>query len=116
MTAATIERAPAAICGANATFPAERVGCGLPIGTCAEVYRCTDCSVPFHRDCANAHFRTSPPVVGDRLDTGCYARKGQACEGLLTHGCRHCGRIIGSPRPQDLGIDPLLPAGHPRNY
>ena len=31
MTAATIERAPAAICGANATFPAERVGCGLPI-------------------------------------------------------------------------------------
>ena len=64
MTAATIERAPAAICGANATFPAERVGCGLPIGTCAEVYRCTDCSVPFHRDCANAHFRTSGDPSG----------------------------------------------------
>ena len=47
------ERAPAAICGEN---PAERMGCGMRIETCAEVFRCTDCAVPFHRRCAHLHF------------------------------------------------------------
>jgi hypothetical protein len=36
--------------------------------------------------------------VGDAEDTGCYARTGKACEGYVGSGCRHCGRIIGSPR------------------
>ncbi len=43
-------------CGANQILPAARVGCGKPIETCAEVYRCTDCTVPFHRECAVRHF------------------------------------------------------------
>lgn len=48
-----------AICGDNATLLAEFVGCGQPIGTIEELYRCTHCSVPFHRDCAEHHFKDS---------------------------------------------------------
>ena len=51
-----MERPVCAICGQNPVFPAERLGCGKPIYTCAEVYRCTDCMTPFHRDCARRHF------------------------------------------------------------
>jgi hypothetical protein len=29
--------------------------------------------------------------VGDPF---CYARSGKMCEGYLSYGCRHCGRII----------------------
>lgn len=47
---------PHSICGENPLLPANRMGCGQGIGTCAEVYRCTDCTVPFHRDCARRHF------------------------------------------------------------
>ena len=49
---------PSAICGHDptGTFPDGRIGCGQPIETCAEVYRCTDCTVPFHRRCAEGHF------------------------------------------------------------
>jgi hypothetical protein len=32
-----------------------RVGCGQPVMP-AEVYRCTDCQVPFHRECLRRHF------------------------------------------------------------
>jgi hypothetical protein len=49
----------AAICGQNSLFPPERMGCGEPIATCAEVYRCTECSVPFHKKCAEKHFGKS---------------------------------------------------------
>lgn len=49
----------AAICGQNTVFPPERMGCGQPIATCAEVYRCTECSVPFHKRCAEKHFGKS---------------------------------------------------------
>lgn len=51
-----VERPIAAICGDNIALPANVVGCGEPIYTCAEVYRCTDCNVPFHKDCAVRHF------------------------------------------------------------
>jgi hypothetical protein len=44
------------VCGYNTILPAERVGCGEPMHTCAEVYRCTDCGTPFHRSCAVKHF------------------------------------------------------------
>lgn len=49
---------PSETCGHDptGTFPDGRLGCGQPIETCAEVYRCTDCTVPFHRECAAAHF------------------------------------------------------------
>jgi hypothetical protein len=36
--------------------------------------------------------------VGDAEDTGCYSKLGKPCEGYVASGCRHCGRIIGSPR------------------
>lgn len=49
---------PSAICGHDptGTFPDGRIGCGRPIETCAEIYRCTECTVPFHRKCAEVHF------------------------------------------------------------
>lgn len=47
-----------AICGANRVMDADLVGCGKPILNQRELYRCTDCSIPFHRDCAIKHFAT----------------------------------------------------------
>lgn len=47
-----------AICGANRAMDADLVGCGKPILNQRELYRCTDCSVPFHRECAIRHFAT----------------------------------------------------------
>ena len=45
------------ICGENSTLPANFVGCGKPINPFVEhVYRCTDCDVPFHKECAKKHF------------------------------------------------------------
>ena len=44
------------VCGQNALGVAAAVGCGQAIERDGDVYRCTDCSVPFHRDCALAHF------------------------------------------------------------
>jgi len=43
-------------CGQNPSHPADAVGCGKAIDTEADVYRCTDCGVPFHRVCAVLHF------------------------------------------------------------
>ena len=50
------ERPVCATCGENVIFPAARVGCGKPIYTCNEVYRCTECHTPFHHECAVQHF------------------------------------------------------------
>ena len=58
------QRPMCAICGQNSVFPASRIGCGEPIYTCAEVYRCTDCGVPFHRECAIKHFGDHMPHNG----------------------------------------------------
>lgn len=44
------------LCGQNELFPPERVGCGQPITREIDVFRCTDCATPFHRECAKAHF------------------------------------------------------------
>ena len=56
----TVNAPPAAaICGQNAVFPPERMGCGKPISACDEVYRCTECAVPFHRTCTEKHFDKS---------------------------------------------------------
>lgn len=56
-----METAPAAICGENPValklgMSARCLGCGERIATCAEVFRCTDCLTPFHRECARKHF------------------------------------------------------------
>lgn len=56
MSAELPTQAICATCGENPLLPAALVGCGKPIHTCAEVYRCTDCGVPFHRECAKRHF------------------------------------------------------------
>ncbi len=86
------------------------LGCGMPlswdrtnkrewregVSDPSVAIRCLDCGALLCVACADRHFRDSPPRVGGRYDTGCYARAGQRCEGMLTHGCRHCGRIIGS--------------------
>ena len=55
------------VCGENPLGPAAAVGCGRTIEREGDVYRCTDCSVPFHRDCALAHFATArvAPVTVD---------------------------------------------------
>ena len=49
---------PADVCGRDptGTFPDGRLGCGEAIETCADVYRCTHCTIPFHRHCADKHF------------------------------------------------------------
>jgi len=44
------------VCGENPLGVASAVGCGKPIESDAEVYRCTDCTTPFHRVCAIQHF------------------------------------------------------------
>ena len=56
------ERAPAAVCGENTVFPAKRLGCGQRIETCHDVYRCTHCTTPFHRQCADKHFGAVRPA------------------------------------------------------
>ena len=42
------------ICGDN--NKGARFGCGGRITCIDEMYRCTTCSVPFHRQCAQVHF------------------------------------------------------------
>jgi len=37
----------------------DSTGCGEPIETVVEVYRCTECRIPFHHSCAIRHFETS---------------------------------------------------------
>jgi hypothetical protein len=50
------------ICGVNPTpIDADLIGCGKPIIRPEDVYRCTDCEIPFHRECAKQHFATDTP-------------------------------------------------------
>ncbi len=49
------------ICGQNPVIDADLVGCGKVIERPDDVYRCTDCAVPFHRTCAIRHFETDTP-------------------------------------------------------
>lgn len=43
------------VCGLN-PYATDTGGCGAPINECADVFRCTDCGVAFHRTCAQRHF------------------------------------------------------------
>ena len=52
---------PTPICGSNPVLPAERVGCGKPIS--GDVYRCTECTTPFHHECAIKHFGQHGEIV-----------------------------------------------------
>jgi hypothetical protein len=45
------------ICGRNGYFKPETTGgCGKPITLVAELYRCIDCGIPFHKECLKKHF------------------------------------------------------------
>lgn len=43
-------------CGTNPVLPSGRVGCGRHIMSELELFRCAQCSVPFHRECLRSHF------------------------------------------------------------
>lgn len=53
------------ICGSNGALPARFVGCAHQIESWSQVYRCTHCDVPFHKDCANHHF--TDPIITDEM-------------------------------------------------
>lgn len=45
-----------ATCGHTFEEAPDLRGCGRPIHKAEDLYRCTDCGNPFHRDCAIRHF------------------------------------------------------------
>lgn len=65
-----IELCVPVVCGQNSLFPPERVGCGCTILRETDVFRCTDCGTPFHRDCAKAHFGEHPSLASDASPRG----------------------------------------------
>ena len=67
---AMIEAGTAAppVCGENHVFPARLAGCGESISSWQEVYRCTHCDIPFHKDCANRHF-SDQSITKDQIDS-----------------------------------------------
>ena len=64
-----VDHSGVAVCGYQTAIPvdADLIGCGKPIATHAEVYRCTDCSIPFHRECAKRHFETDTPENAQKV-------------------------------------------------
>jgi hypothetical protein len=56
-------------CGENPVTDADLVGCGKHIEKQADVFRCTHCGVPFHRDCAERHFATDTVEHGTAMLT-----------------------------------------------
>ena len=56
------------VCGENHVFPARLAGCGESISSWQEVYRCTHCDIPFHKDCANRHF-SDQSITKDQIDS-----------------------------------------------
>lgn len=57
------------ICGQNSAMPARLVGCGKPIAGIDDLYRCTHCSTPFHRDCAEKHFKSDNIFTQEMFDS-----------------------------------------------
>lgn len=59
--------------GLNAKLP-DHFQCGEQIDFQSSVYRCGDCSMPFHQRCLKPHFehrsRRSPPPVSSETDGG----------------------------------------------
>ena len=53
------------ICGENSVLDADFIGCGKIIWDVKDLYRCTDCSVPFHRQCAKRHFEKDNVLTED---------------------------------------------------
>lgn len=57
------------ICGFNTIgLDADLVGCGKPIYLIADVFRCIDCQVPFHRECLRKHFGSGDILTQEIVD------------------------------------------------
>ncbi len=53
-------------CGGGHALDGKPVGCGEVFVYAGEVFRCTDCEVPFHKHCARKHFAASQTNEGIR--------------------------------------------------
>jgi hypothetical protein len=58
-------------CGQNQVLDADLVGCGRAIAE-GEVYRCVECKVSFHRECARKHFNRGEIFTQEIYDEQCY--------------------------------------------
>jgi hypothetical protein len=57
------------VCGENQSIlPADMVGCGKSFASPREVYRCTHCDVPFHKECAEKHFQSDNVLTEEMID------------------------------------------------
>jgi len=66
-------RAPCAWCGDSpgvraAGLSPARVGCGGRLETCADVFRCVDCKVPFHQHCLERHCKSDLAAMQARAE------------------------------------------------
>lgn len=57
------------ICGDNRILPARILGCGNPITRWELVYRCTHCDAPFHKHCAEKHFKADSVLTQEHIDS-----------------------------------------------
>lgn len=62
LNAAKRRAAEPIICGQNPILPPHRLqGCGKRITSVEELYRCAECSTPFHQNCIKRHFGWHTP-------------------------------------------------------
>lgn len=63
---ARAERLP--ICGGSERVVKFGVGCGKPIGSLDELYRCATCNVPMHVGCLRRHFGPGDGPLPTRVE------------------------------------------------
>lgn len=68
LTRLTEENEPP-ICGTNSVLPARIIGCGNRIRSWDLVYRCTHCDTPFHKHCAETHFKNDNVLTQEHIDS-----------------------------------------------
>jgi hypothetical protein len=68
-------------------------GCGAQIANGARVYRCTDCDVPFHKDCLKKHCE-------DDL-----ARERATVEAMRSADCPNCGESRAAVERKQAAVD-----------
>jgi len=56
------------VCGKNGLLDADFIGCGQIIWDVKDLYRCTDCDVPFHKQCAQKHFDKNNVLTEDVVE------------------------------------------------
>ena len=57
------------LCGCNSVLPARIIGCGNKIQNWNLVYKCTHCDTPFHKHCAEKHFRNDDVLTQEHIDS-----------------------------------------------